>query len=324
VNVLILSAGAKVLLVRSFRKAVAAWGGQVFACDMDPYSAALFEADRAFLVPRSDSDDFGSVLANLCERHAIKLVVPTSDRELGAVQRQAELLGAVGTTVLVPSAASLEICRDKRKFASFCMGSGFSVARIYGSGENPRDYPIFVRPTVSAGGVGARRLDSAEQFQALGKEAAGLVVQDYISDEEYTIDVLMDLKGGPVQAVARSRLVVRNGESQKSRVEHIEALTDGALNLCAALALVGHNVVQAFYSPAKGARYIEVNPRFGGASNLSIEAGLDSPRRLLQMVAGEKAMAMAPRAINYGLTLLRHSEDILVDPQAIAAIPRAD
>lgn len=53
---------------------------------------------------------------------------------------------------------------------------------------------------------------------------------------------------------------------------------------------VGHVTVLAFYSPDNYLNLIEVNPRFGGASNLSIVAGLDSPHRLIAILYVRIAM----------------------------------
>jgi carbamoyl-phosphate synthase large subunit len=311
------------LLVQSFREAAAERGGRVVACDIAADSAALYAADEAALVPRSTAPDFAAAILALCAAKDIRLVVPTRDGELEALSGCAEALKARGVSVLLPPPQALEICRDKRKFADFCRNIGLPVARSYEPGEIPARFPVFARPIAGAGGQGARALRSAAEVAALGDDAAATLVQDHVDDQEYTIDVLMDLRGRPLQAVARSRLLIRNGESQKSRVEDLPVLTRGSLDLCAALGLVGHNVVQAFYSPSRGAHYIEVNPRFGGASNLSIAAGLDSPRRILAMVAGEAAEAARERPVRFGLTMLRHSADMLVEAAKIEALQRA-
>jgi carbamoyl-phosphate synthase large subunit len=319
-NVLILSASAKAPLVTAFRAAATERGGRVIACDIAADSPALYLADEAVLVPRSDDPTFAGALIDLCATRDVRLVVPTRDGELVAVAAAAERLRAMGVAVLVPSPAALAVCRDKQAFTEFCASLGLATARTYAPGEIPQRFPVFMRPVVGAGGAGARRLDTAEEVEALGDAAEGFLVQDHVDDPEYTVDVLMDLAGRPLQAIVRSRLVVRGGESQKSRVEDVPALAEGALRLCAALRLVGHNVVQAFHSPAAGARFIEINPRFGGASALGIEAGLDSPRRILSLVAGETEAAAQPRPIRYGLTLLRHSADVFVDRAAIDAL----
>lgn len=315
-NVLILSAAAKVLLVRAFAEAAHVRGGRVFAADLTTDNAALFEADHAALLPRSDAADYRRALVRYCGDHGIKVVVPTRDAELGVLADARTDLAAVGATAVVPARAALDLCQDKRRFVQACIEQGLATPRTYAVGEAPERFPVFVRPVRGAGGKGARRVDSLRELPS-GED---LLVQDLETAPEYTVDVLMDLTGRPLQAVARERLLVRDGEAVKSRVVDAPDLTEPALRLCAALGLVGHNVVQAFRTSGSAPRFIEVNPRFGGASNLSIQAGLASPERLLQMVEGAHEAAAAPRPIAYGLTMLRYAEDRFVTEAELAAV----
>lgn len=315
-NVLILSAAAKVPLVRAFAQAAHARGGQVFAADLGPDNAALFEADHALVLPRSDAAGFADALAAACRAHAIRLVVPTRDGELGVVAAAKARLAQQGAKALAPDPEALETCHDKRRFVDFCARHGLATPRTYAPGETPTRFPVFARPVRGAGGKGAGLIETAEAMPA-GQD---LLVQDVETAPEYTVDVLMDLAGQPLQGVARRRLVVRDGEAVKSRVEALPELADQALSLCAALGLVGHNVVQAFYTPEGGARFIEINPRFGGASNLSIHAGLASPERILQMIEGRLDEARAPRPIATGLTMLRYPQDRFVTQADLAAV----
>ncbi|HEY8617247.1 ATP-grasp domain-containing protein [Phenylobacterium sp.] len=314
-NVLILSAAAKVLLVRAFREAAQPRGGRVFAADLSRENAALFEADGALLLPRSDDPAFPDALLAACRAHDIRLVVPTRDGELAALAGLKARFAAEGIVLLVAEPEALATCRDKRRFVAFCQAHGFATPHTYAPGETPEAFPVFVRPAEGAGGAGARLVHGAQDLPA----DPGLLVQEPVYAPEYSIDVLMDLNGSPVQAVARERLQVRAGEAVKSRVVDAPGFTEPALSLCRALGLVGHNVVQAFCERGLAPQFIEVNPRFGGASNLSIRAGLASPERILQMLAGEGA-AYAPRPIQAGLTLLRYAEDRLVTRADLAAL----
>ncbi|WP_312166585.1 ATP-grasp domain-containing protein [Phenylobacterium sp.] len=314
-NVLILSAAAKVLLVQAFQAAARPLGGQVIAADIARDNAALFAADQALILPRSDDPGFAGALADACARHGVGLIVPTRDGELAVLAAARERLHAQGVTVLVPSQDALALCRDKRRFAQVCHGLGLATPRTFAPGEAPDRYPVFVRPVDGAGGRGARRVDGPADLPA-GEDH---LVQAFDDGPEFTIDVLMSLDGAPLQALARRRLLVHGGEATKSRTEDIPALADQALKLCAALGLVGHNVVQAFHDAA-GTRFIEVNPRFGGASNLSIQAGLASPERILQMARGRTAEAARPRPIAYGLTMLRYAQDRIVTDAELAAL----
>ena len=315
-NVLILSAAAKVLLVRAFGAACHARGGQVFAADLSPDNAALFEADGAIILPRSDAAEFPEVLAQVCAARKVRLVIPTRDAELAVLAAMRVRLEASGVSVLAPSAEALELCQDKRRFVAFCQARGLATPRTYAIGETPARFPVFVRPVRGAGGKGAITVTRPEDLP----DDAGLLVQDLETAPEFTVDVLCDLGARPLQAVVRRRLLVRDGEAVKSRVEAVPDLEAQALDLCGALGLVGHNVVQAFYAQEDRALFIEVNPRFGGASNLSIQAGLASPERILQMLEGQGEAASAPRLITQGLTMLRYAEDRIVTASELAAL----
>jgi carbamoyl-phosphate synthase large subunit len=313
-NILITSCGAKVALVRAFRQAAAERGGKVFVSDVSDHAPALYDADGRVHLPPWDDPGYADRLMGVCRDLDIGLLVPTSDRELFWLEPLADVLRASGVIVLIPSLSTLNRCRDKRVFTTFCRQHGFLVPQSYEDAAEPTAFPVFVRPRMGQGGLGAGRVDTSALLQAMRQQDGELLVQEFIDGVEYSIDLLMDIQGGrALQAVARRRVLVYGGEAQVSRIERLDELTDLVMQLGEALGLVGHTVVQAFYSPEDGARFIEVNPRFGGASNLSIRAGLDSPARLLDLMLGDET-ARLPREIAYGLTLLRHGEDRFVNP----------
>jgi carbamoyl-phosphate synthase large subunit len=318
-NVLITSASAKVQLVRAFQEAVHPIGGLVVAADIDPMAPALHAADAGAILPRSDTDAFAPALHALCAERAIGLLVPTRDGELTVLSRLATALGCAGTTVVVSPAPVLAITGDKLALREFCIARGYPVARRIGTGASADDLPAFARPRRGAAGRGAVRLDTVDALAAALADP-DLLVEAFIDAPEYSIDALLDLQGEPIQAVVRSRLVVRHGESHVGRVEDRPELAALALRLCADLGIVGPAVVQAFRSEYGEVRLIEVNPRFGGASSLAIRAGLDAPSRLVALVSGRDADARRARPIATGLTSLRYAEDVLVPWAAIASL----
>ncbi|MCA3742242.1 MAG: ATP-grasp domain-containing protein [Phenylobacterium sp.] len=308
-NVLILSVAAKVLLVQAFQAAVAPRGGRVLAADLEPGSAGLYFADGVVSLPRTDDAGFGDALLKTCMERGVQLVVPTRDGDLQILSGLKTRFRDRGVEILVPSPEALSRCADKRRFAAFCTRLGFKTPRTWSPEQTPDVFPVFVRPVNGAGGLGGRRLEAAD-WRPQGE---GMLVQAFCPLPEYSIDVLMDLDGAPLQAVARRRLKVRAGEAVVSQVEDASGLTYASLTLCAGLELVGHNVVQAFWDGQGEPLFIEVNARFGGASNLSIQAGLASPERLVMMLAGDAVVARKPRPVRYGLTMLRYSQDLLVE-----------
>ena len=74
----------------------------------------------------------------------------------------------------------------------------------------------------------------------------------------------------------------------------------------------GHVTIQAFYSSLGDVNLIEINPRFGGASNLGFVAGVKSPDRLLAILAGDIHESESVKDLKYGLKMLRYTTDLII------------
>ena len=310
-NVLVTSASRKVLLVRAFREALAATGGgRVIAADLSPIAAALYEADEARLVPRSDDPGFVEALLAICERDRVGLVVPTRDEELPVLAAVRERFAAAGTLVLVSSPEAIDACRDKRLFAAAVAAAGLDAPATFADPESA-PIPAFVKPRFGKGGMGATEVDTRDELRAavaaLGDDA---VVQELIEAPEFTVDVFIDLEGTPISCIPRRRVAVVSGESVVSWTVRDAGLAAASLRLCASIGLVGHLTVQAFRSRTRIA-FIEINPRYGGAANLGFAAGARTPEYAIRIARGER---VAPRLDDYddSLVMLRHGEDRFV------------
>jgi carbamoyl-phosphate synthase large subunit len=310
-NVLITSASRKVGLVKSFKRALKIeGGGSVIAADANPQSAALYFSDEAVVLPRDDDPAYFQAIFDLCVTRKISLVVPTRDEELPFFAAQKEKFAAMGTVVAVCGPETVLKCQDKALFAEFCLRHGFKIPEIVSDAAAP-EFPLFVRPRRGKGGRGAVRVDFQEHLQAILKLMPDAVVQKFDCGDEYTVDLFADFSGRVISVVPRRRISVTGGESFVSRTVKDPALMDESARLAIALGLVGHNTIQCFRDSG-GVRFIEVNPRYGGAAALSIEAGADTPRWLLKIVKGE---TLAPRISDFkdDMTMLRYTEDVFVE-----------
>jgi carbamoyl-phosphate synthase large subunit len=319
----VLSASRKVLLVRAFVEAVRRTGvGRVIAGDLNPTAAALYAADGARLLPRSDDPGFVDELAALCDRDAVGLVVPTRDEELPVLAAARDRFRAAGTLALVSAPDAIDQCRDKQRFGSAVEAAGLEVPRTFDYrgdlGEVP--LPAFVKPRWGKGGRGARAVGTIDELRAAIAECGGeVVVQECLEAPEYTVDTFLDLDGAALSCVPRERVQVLAGESIVSRTVEDPELVAAAVRLCQAIGLVGHQTVQAFRTRERIA-FIEINPRYGGAANLGFSAGAPTPEFAVALARGE---AVAPRLGRYerGLVMLRHADDLLVREDELLGSP---
>lgn len=316
-NILIMSVAAKVLLVTSFKKALEPYGGKVFTADMRSECPAAFFGDEHFpLMAISAPEAFEQIMQIVIENE-IGLIIPTRDGELPILAQWAPAFADLGVKVLVANLDVIATCQDKQAFTNTLDESGLpGIPLLKRDLAIFRDnFPIFIRPITGSAGKGTRAVRSEEDLPAF-EDWGNILFHPFITAPEYSIDLLMGLEAGkPIQCLVRERQHVENGESKISQVINHPELEAKALELGKKLGLVGHNLVQAFYSPINGPLFIEINPRFGGASNLSVFAGLESPCRLVQLWKGQHEAAVAARNIQYGAKMLRYSQDVLIDPQ---------
>ena len=133
-NILILSAGRRVSLLRGFKDALAALGlpGKVFAADMDPeLSAACAIADQAFYLPHVLGEGYDTALMDLCNSQKIGLVIPTIDTELLTLSNLRERFREHGIEIVISSDKLISACRDKRKTHDFFVSLKLPTPRLH-------------------------------------------------------------------------------------------------------------------------------------------------------------------------------------------------
>jgi carbamoyl-phosphate synthase large subunit len=308
VNVAILSASRKVWLVQAFQRALSAvGGGQVWALDCDPHAAALQAADAAALCPRSDAPEYLDWLVMWCRRERVSLVVPTRDAELPVLSLAAERFLRAGVRVVVSPPEAVAECLDKRRFAAACAALGCATPHEYADPTSAQ-FPVFVKPRVGQAGRGTARIDSAEELARRGFDPTREILQEFVTDPEFTIDVFVDWNGRLISAVPRRRVRVVDGESVVGCTVRDEVLAGAAGRLVQRLGLRAHATVQAFRASDR-IRFIEVNPRFGGGAALGFAAGCPTPEWLVRLARGEE---IEPRLENFeaGLWMFRHTTDL--------------
>ena len=287
-NVLITAASRRVALVQAFQRALAArTGGRVIVTDINPLSPAVHVADRAYLVPLSSSPDYLNEIWSICDAEDVSLVVPTIDDELELFAAARETFARRGVSVAVSSPTTAAICNDKYATCTHLRAHGVAAADTFLPGQLPSAvrYPLFVKPRVGRGGVGAYRARNARELAFFLDYVSGAIVQEYLDGAEFTIDVLCDDRGRVLSVVPRERVVIRAGVIDRGRTSSNVALIDLALACAKALPFAGAVNLQCRVVDGRPVIF-EINPRFSGGIPLTIAAGADFPGLLLDLAAG--------------------------------------
>ena len=324
INVLITSASRKVSLIKSFQKAIKQEGeGKVVAVDINPLSAALYHADKSYLIPKSSDNNFIPKLLELCKKEEIHLIIPTRDEELIIFAKNKDKFDNIGTKVMVSDPGVIKICNDKVKFIEFCKNNNIIIPETYFKDQIKKeilDFPLFLRERFGKGSKKAFIIKNKDELDCYLKQFEYPIVQKYCDWKEYTVDLFADFNGNIISVVPRERIHTVGGESFISRTYKNDKLIGDNIKLAEKLNLIGHNTIQCFFNKTKS-KFIEINPRFGGGANLSFTAGANTPLYLIKLIKGEKLKNKIGE-FKDSLVMLRFTEDIFIDKKTDNLVKR--
>jgi carbamoyl-phosphate synthase large subunit len=293
-RLLFTSAGRRVELLREFRRAAGDLKVEleIHAVDCQPTAPALCVADFAQVVPPI-AQGYIDRLVDYCGQKSIDAVVPLIDPELQPLSNARRRLADVGTRLVISDASVIRVSQDKILTSQFLLQHGFRTPRILSNGElATARLPLFIKPRCGSASLGAFKIDTLEALHYYRRTYPDSVIEEFVEGQEYTVDVFCDFAGRPLCAVPRMRIEVRGGEVSKSLTVRHEGMIAESLRLAKALAgCMGMMTVQCFLSRADEVVFNEINPRFGGGVPLSIRAGADSPRWLLELLLGRTPSA---------------------------------
>ena len=323
-NVLITAASRRVALVQAFQSALrASGGGRVIVSDINPLSPAVHVADRAYLVPLSSAPGYLDEIRSICELESIDLVIPTIDDELELFAQARLGFARQGIRVAVSAPATAALCNDKLATCEHLRAHGVAAAATYLPGTLPQDLPLplFIKPRVGRGGIGAYRAQSTRDLAFFVEYVAQPVVQEYLDGPEFTIDVLCDFDGCVLSVVPRERVVIRAGVIDRGRTSNDPALFDLALACARAIPFAGAINIQCRVVNGRPIVF-EINPRFSGGIPLTIAAGADFPRMLLDLAVG-RPVAPAIGAFTPDFWMTSYEASLFLDQDRVDALTQA-
>ncbi len=315
-KILLTCVGRRVELIKAFRTASEKLGEKlvIYGTDFSPTAPALAFCDKKIKAKRISDPLYIEELLGICEAEDIRLVIPTIDTDLLLLAQNKQAFEAVGTKVLVSEPDKVAICRDKRKTAEFFLSCGLSSPlptddyTAYKMG-----YPAFIKPLDGSSSINAFRIENDEELEARAKSIDGYIIQPFIAGREYTIDVFCDFDGNPILITPRERTAVRSGEVLQTQIFLDDVMIDEAKRLASKYKPVGQITVQLIKDEKTGVnQYIEINPRFGGGSPLSIKAGADSAEMVLRLLRGEVLQYQDKVASNKAI-FSRFDDSVCVD-----------
>ncbi len=314
-KLLFTSVGRRVELLQAFRNAAGELNMELilYGADMDDTAPALQFCDHAITLPPIRTEEYIPVLLDLCRKERIDALIPTIDTDLLILAENKKRFREIGTTVVISEPDRIGICRDKRKTARFFEKVGlFCPKPVDDVDEYNAGFPAFIKPKDGSASIFAYKVENEEELQLYSEHVPDYIIQPFVNGTEYTVDVLCDLEGNPILITPRIRLSVRGGEVMKTRISQDVKIIEETKKILEAFCPCGPVTLQLMREEKTGEDYyIEINPRFGGGTPLSIKAGADSAKELLCVLLGRET-AYIPFAAEDGAVFSRFDQSVRI------------
>lgn len=297
--------GKKIFLVNTLQATLKKTNSDLIACDLNAAPAAGNFADFFYQMPRITDPAFESQLLEICDKHAIRTILPTRQQEFvwwnNFTRRHPHF------QVLLSGRQTIDICGDKLKSYSWLKANKFPVAPYALKGTQSLEalvkilgvLPWFSKPFDGSASQGTGAINSAENFDKL---PANTILQPILKGNEYTINCYVDKLHRCRAVIPHRRLEVREGEVSVGVTVREEYLINLGRRLAEALPdSFGPLNFQVFHDPSKGLMsdksvvLTDLNARFGGGYPLVHGAGghfarwllLEADNRPLPLEAGQ-------------------------------------
>jgi carbamoyl-phosphate synthase large subunit len=276
-NVLITSISKKIPLLKCVRRSSQKIGnkGKIIGADSDEKCIGRYFVDSFWQMPKIGHFNIQDLI-DFCKNNKINCIIPTRDGELSLFAENKDLLKMSSINTMISNNDTIRKCIDKIAFYEEGIKHGFPIIETSPKIDNIKSSYYVVKERCGSGSrqIGIR-LDKQHALSH-SKLLENPVFQPFIEGKEFSLDLYVDKSGKTKGVVARTRDVVVNGESQVTETIRMTDLEKLCSNLAEKLGIYGHAVIQVLQDESKKYHIIECNPRFGGASSLSMEVGLDS------------------------------------------------
>ena len=291
-KILFTSVGRRVELVQAFKNASKELGIDltIFGADISATAPALFFCDKQVIVCKISDDNYIPSLLNICREDKIDALIPTIDTDLLILSQNKKKFEEIGTKVFISEENKIKICRDKRETARFFESIGLnSPMPVDNYKKYNLGFPAFIKPKDGSSRINAYKVNDDSELEMYAKKVPDYIIAPFIEGTEYTIDAFCDYESNPIFITPRIRLAVRSGEVLKTQISQDEKIIEEAKTIIDVFKPRGPITIQLIRQTLTGKDFfIEINPRFGGGAPLSMKAGADSAKALLQILNGDK------------------------------------
>lgn len=212
-----------------------------------------------------------SYLAQIVKERKIDAIYPAMDLVIEVLKKHEKELGCI---VIASSVKTTALCLSKKETYK-TLSNTMQVPKLFEK-KDIVEYPVFVKPDTGYGSRGAEKIHNKVELESAMQKNPNLLICEYISGEEFTVDCFTDKNKKLLYASARTRSRISNGISV-----HTKPVKDNEsyFNLAKKI----HEIIDFrgawFFQLKKNAEgelvLLEIASRLGGSSALFRSLGIN-------------------------------------------------
>ncbi|WP_319507385.1 ATP-grasp domain-containing protein [uncultured Methanolobus sp.] len=252
-------------------------------------------------IPHASEPEYLDCLLNVCKKEKVDVVLPQNTAELLILSENKKLFEDIGSIVAISNKESIEIANDKYQLIKLAEKIGIPTAKSYlvdtfdgllncAQELGWPEKPVVIKPPNSNGMRGVRiikesidlkyllynekpnnlyvKMDYLEQI--LGSSFPLLIIMEYLSNDEYTVDLL---NTNNLITIPRARDSIRSGITFEGTVLNNQDIIKYSKLLANEIGLEYAFGFQFKLDECNVPKIIESNPRIQGTMVLSTFAG---------------------------------------------------
>lgn len=251
---------------------------KVVTTDIVDVCEGAFLSDRHHVIsPAYKEEEFLRDLFSLIENEGVDVVIPTVDEEIVVLARHVDSTSGFPKIIVHPR-ETVEICSNKLKAYEYLEKRVPEVVPEYSLSPRNLSCEVVVKKPLI--GRGSRNIEVGRRDAM--KEESGFFFVECLPGREWTVDVITDRGGQPMVIVPRVRLKTRGGISVIGAVKLDGRIIKCTKRILDALRFTGPLNIQFKEDGNSNPKLLEINPRFSGGLDITISAGADLPRILVE------------------------------------------
>lgn len=268
------------------------FASRLVACDTNPRHLVAAGSLFAFVQTEPAADlGYADTLSKTLQEEGVSAFYPIHDIEVAVCAEHRETFEKRGILVLAPAYEAVATVRDKlRMFKLFAQENVASPPTVRLDAAEWSGGALHFKPRSGVGsqGVGILRSSDALHERQTNADAMSIIVQPFVEGQEITIDIFCPHPGEVLACCCRERIEVKAGVSSKARLFSSETLRALGAQVSLVTGLTG-----AFCFQVRGQierdewQVIDVNPRVGGGTPMSVAAGLNFPAANVSFMLGQ-------------------------------------